>query len=173
MAAYESGMDWRAPAMAAALGMLLSCSRSDTPAIRQHQHTDDRDSRRGLPLLAAMADHQKRSMREHLEAIAGIVTAIAAEDFSAVEREALRLGSSKQMEQMCTHMGSGAPEFAEQAIAFHRTADRVAESAAAHDPKVTLKELGSTLQACTSCHAQWKQRIVDEAEWARDGVPAR
>jgi len=65
--------------------------------------------------------------------------------------------------------GSHAPEFAAQALAFHRTADRVVESAAARDPKLTLKELGTTLQACTSCHAQWKQRIVGEAEWASVG----
>jgi hypothetical protein len=120
-----------------------------------------------------MADHQRRSMREHLEAITGIVTALAADDFSAVEREALRLGSSKQMERMCTHMGSGAPEFAEQALAFHRMADRIAETAAARDPKRTLTEVGATLQACTSCHAQWKQRIVNEAEWASVGSALR
>ena len=63
--------------MAGAFGMLPSCSRSDAPVTKQRQqHADDLDTRRGLPLLAAMADHQKRSMREHLEANAGIVTAI-------------------------------------------------------------------------------------------------
>jgi len=28
-----------------------------------------------------------------------------------------------------------------------------------------LRELSATLETCTSCHATWKQQVVDEATW--------
>jgi len=69
------------------------------------------------------------------------------------------------MGQMCTHMGAGAPSFTEQALNFHHTADRIATAAHARDRKQVLRELGVTLQTCTSCHATWKQQVVDETTW--------
>jgi hypothetical protein len=114
-----------------------------------------------------MANHQKQNMRDHLEAVQEIVTAIATDDYVAVEKSAGRIGYSAQMGQMCAHMGAAAPGFTEQAIAFHRTADRIAEAARAQDRSRVLVELGATLQTCTSCHAEWRQEVVDEPTWRR------
>jgi hypothetical protein len=92
---------------------------------------------------------------------------LATDDFSGVERAAGRIGFSEQMGQMCTHMGAGAPGFTEQALGFHHTADRIAAAARDRDRARVLTELSATLQTCTSCHAAWKQQVVDEPTWQR------
>jgi hypothetical protein len=114
-----------------------------------------------------MANHQKQDMRDHLVAVQQIVLALAVADFTLVEQAATRIGFSEAMGQTCTHMGAGAPGFAEQAIEFHHTADRVVAAARSRDAGRVLAELGATLQTCTSCHAVWKQQVVDEPTWQR------
>lgn len=123
------------------------------------------DARSDVPLLPMMANHQKQNMRDHLLAVQEIVTALSTQDFAAVERSASRLGFSEQMGQMCTHMGMGAPGFTERALAFHHTADGIAAAARQRDSAAVMKALGSTLQACTGCHASFKQSVVSEATW--------
>ena len=124
------------------------------------------DSRTPVPLLPIMANHQKQNMREHLVAVQEITAGIAADDFAAIEHAASRLGFSEQMGAMCMHMGAGAPGFTERALAFHHTADGIGDAAKRHDLKLVIAKLNETLSACTSCHATYKQRVVDEATWA-------
>jgi hypothetical protein len=95
-----------------------------------------------------------------------ITTALVAKDFPAIEKAARRIGYSDQMGQMCTHMGAGAAGFTEMALNFHRTADTIAEAAKTRDSDAVLTALGRTLATCTSCHATFKQRVVDDATWA-------
>ena len=123
------------------------------------------DTRVPVPLLPMMANHQKQNMRDHLLVVQEIVIALAIDEYPAIKRAAGRIGFSEQMGQMCTHMGAGAPRFTEQLLNFHHSADRI--GAAAHDRDRTrvLNELGATLQTCTSCHAAWKQQVVDEPTW--------
>jgi hypothetical protein len=128
---------------------------------------DRLDGRRPVPLLPMMANHQKANMRDHLVAVQEIVAGAATEDYAAIERAAGRIGFSESMGQMCSHMGSGAPGFAEQAVGFHRAADRIATAARGRDRAAVLTELGATLQRCTSCHQVWKQQVVDEDTWER------
>lgn len=123
---------------------------------------DAMDTRRPVPLLPMMADHQKRNMRDHLVAVQEIVTGLVASDFEAVERAAGRIGYSEQMAQMCSHMGTGAPGFTDKALAFHRTADTIKEAAVRRDAGAALAALGATLATCTGCHAEYRQQLVDE-----------
>jgi len=132
-----------------------------------HDALDGMDTRTPVPLLPMMADHQKRNMRDHLLAVQEIVVALAADDFATIERAAGRIGFSEQMGQMCAHMGAGAPGFTDKALEFHRIADTVAVAAKAGDRTRVLTALGATLQACTACHATFRQQIVDEATWNR------
>ena len=157
------------------------CARSSssapepTPAPNPLTTLEQMDRRSPLPLLPMMAHHQKQNMRDHLAAVQEVVAALALEQFAEVERAAKRLGFTEQMGQMCTHMGAGAPGFSERAVAFHRTADGIVTAARAKDGVGVLKELGATLEACTSCHAAWKQQVVDDATWQRlasDAKPA-
>jgi hypothetical protein len=123
------------------------------------------DQRKPVPLLPMMANHQKQNMREHLVAVEEIVSALALDDFAAVEKAVGRIGFSEQMGMMCTHMGAGAPGFTEEALAFHHTADGIAVAARAKDKGRVLTELSATLKTCTACHATWKQQVVDEQSW--------
>ncbi len=125
------------------------------------EHTLDRlDSRKPVPLLPAMAQHQKQNMRDHLAVVQEVVAAVATQDFAKAAQSAKRMGYSEAMGQMCEHMGSGAPGFTEQALAFHHSADRIAEAAVAKDSAAVLNALGETLAACTTCHASYKQKLV-------------
>lgn len=77
------------------------------------------------------------------------------------------MGTPGAGDQACVGMGAGAAGFTEQAFAFHRTADGIAAAARDRDRTRVLAELGTTMQACTACHAKWKQQVVDEPTWAR------
>ncbi len=130
------------------------------------QMLDRLDSRAPVPLLPMMANHQKANMRDHLLVVQEITLALARSDFSGVERAAKRIGSSEQMTRMCEHMGSHAAGFTQAALGFHTTADSIVDAAKREDRDGVLGALGRTLTACTSCHASFKQQVVDEATWA-------
>jgi len=121
---------------------------------------DRLDQRRPVPLLPMMAQHQKENMREHLEAVQGVVAAAAVSDFEKIAVAAKRMGFSETMGRMCEHMGAAAPGFTEQALSFHHTADEIAVAAAKRDGAAVLVALSKTLEACTSCHATYKQQLV-------------
>lgn len=53
----------------------------------------------------------------------------------------------------------------EAALPFHHTADGITAAARAHHSAAVMEALGSTLQACTGCHANFKQSVVSEATW--------
>jgi len=171
-------MNRRSLVRASLWALFLSCTSDGPPAVSSAatadptassamRELDGIDGRRPVPLLPAMADHQKANMRDHLLAVQEIVAALASDDYAAVERAASRIGLSDQMGQMCSHMGAGAPGFAEQALVFHRTADGIVSAARRTDRDAVLAELGATLQTCTSCHAAWRQQVVDEPTWHR------
>lgn len=137
-----------------------------------HHVLDRMDGRTPVPLLPMMAEHQKRNMRDHLVAVQELTGALAVGDFSEVQRVAARLGSSPQMTRTCEHLGAHAPGFTELALNFHTTADTIAEAATRRDRDAVLEALNRTLAACTSCHATYKQQVVDDATWATLSVRA-
>ena len=138
-----------------------------TPTSGPQEALDRLDTRAPVPLLPMMANHQKQNMRDHLLAVQEIILALATDDFAAIERSAGRIGFSEPMGQMCSHMGAGAPGFTEQALAFHHTADTIAEAARQRDRAAVTRALGATLQTCTGCHAVFRQSVVDETTWNR------
>lgn len=130
-----------------------------------HHPPSTSDTRKPLPLLVHMAEHQRANMRDHLAAIQEILTALAANNFDGVTSAASRIGSSEQLGRMCNHMGAGAPGFTDTALNFHRTADTIGTAAKQRDADATLKAVSATLQTCVGCHATYRQEIVDEAKW--------
>ncbi|HYJ09138.1 MAG TPA: hypothetical protein VEX18_09010 [Polyangiaceae bacterium] len=140
-------------------------SAASAPALAAPVAELDRlDARTPVPLLPMMANHQKQNMRDHLAVVQEVVSATAERDFGKVARAAERIGYSEAMGQMCQHMGAGAPGFTEQALAFHHTADRIVVAAKSQDAQAVLQALGETLTKCTTCHATYKQQIVEKLD---------
>jgi hypothetical protein len=128
------------------------------------------DTRRPVPLQPMMAWHQKQNMMEHLVAIQRITDGLTREDWEEIASAAALIESSRQMQQMCQHMGAGAAGFTELALDFHRRADAIGEAARARDGAAVLRATANTLQACTGCHGTYRQDVVDAATWqARTG----
>ncbi len=125
------------------------------------------EKRTPLPLLAHMAEHQREQMRDHLAAVQEILASLATSDFAGVERAAVRIGYSEQMERMCHHMGAAAPGFTDMALHFHRTADTITEAAKKRDEKQVLIAVSATMVTCVACHATYRQEIVDDAAWEK------
>lgn len=125
------------------------------------------DPRQPVPLQPMMAWHQKQSMMEHLVAIQRITDALARQDWEGVAAGSALIETSPQMQQMCEHMGAGADGFTELALDFHRRADAIGAAARAQDATAVLQATSNTLEACTSCHATYKQDVVDAAAWQR------
>src|SRR5690554_245252 len=123
------------------------------------------DPRQPVPLPPMMAWHQKQNMMEHLVAIQRITDALARQDWEGVAAGSALIESSPQMQQMCEHMGAGADGFTELALDFHRRADAIGAAARAQDGTAVLLATANTLESCTSCHATYKQDVVDAATW--------
>lgn len=128
------------------------------------------DPRTPVPLQPMMAWHQKQNMMAHLVAVQEIAAALAAEDFAAAAEASRAIESSPRMRAMCEHMGSGAEGFTSMALEFHRRADAIGAAARREDLKDALQATAHTLEACTSCHAKYRQDVVTADAWqARTG----
>ena len=126
---------------------------------------DKMDPRTPVPLQPMMAWHQKQNMQEHLVAIQRITGGLAREDWGEVSKASALIESSPQMAQMCQHMGAGAEGFTALALDFHKRADKIGEAAKARDKDAVLQATSHTLEACTGCHAAFKQQVVDANKW--------
>ena len=151
----------RPPPSAGAASAVVA-TNGPTPA----EALDRMDTRTAVPLVPMMANHQKQNMRDHLVAVQEIVASVAMNDFASIEKSARRIGYSEQMGMMCTHMGAGAPGFTDAALKFHHTADSIGDAAKRRDAQGVLTALNATLSTCTSCHATFKQQVVDDSAWA-------
>lgn len=61
-----------------------------------HHPPSTSDTRKPLPLLAHMAEHQRANMRDHLAAIQEILAALSTNDFAGVERAAASTLTSRR-----------------------------------------------------------------------------
>lgn len=123
------------------------------------------DARRPVPLQPMMAWHQKQNMMEHLVAIQRITEGLSREDWGEIAQASALIEASPHMQQTCQHMGAGAEGFTEMALDFHRRADAIGAAARAQDAGAVLRATSHTLEACTGCHAAFRQEIVDPATW--------
>lgn len=142
--------------------------REDDPVDRTSQAQQTLaglDPRTPVPLHPMMAWHQKQNMMNHLLAVQAITTGLAQNDWAAIADAGRDIGSSQQMQQMCEHMGAATPGFTERALAFHQRADAIVTAAEGKDSAAVLSALAHTLAACTSCHATYRQDVVDLSTW--------
>ncbi|MBI4696104.1 MAG: cytochrome c [Gammaproteobacteria bacterium] len=122
---------------------------------------DLHDAREPVRMPAHMAARQKANMRHHLDIVSTVVAALGREDYPAIAAAASDMGTTPETTAMCRHMGAGGPaDFTTRALAFHASADRLAAASGTQDRSKVLAALGETLQACTECHARFRQEIV-------------
>lgn len=169
--------------LAAALGAACTASAADTPKPAATRPAPKpaapmghlgggmmgADTRAPVPLTAMMAAHQKAEMRDHLRVIQEIAVALAKDDYAAIATSAGRIAWSAQQAAMCKHMGGGAPGFADLGEHFHHTADTIVAAAKQRDRAAVTAALGATLATCVGCHDAYRQEIVDDAAFARQG----
>lgn len=117
------------------------------------------DTRTPVPLLPRMALHQKENMRDHLLVVQQITDGLARDDWAAIEAAAGRFASSPEMQMQCEHMGMGAD-------GFHHRADGIVTAAKEKDAAKVLAATARTLEACTTCHATYRQDVVTDAAWS-------
>lgn len=132
---------------------------------RQHQvmqpdamHTTAPDTRTALGLSPAAREGLLQTMREHLEAIQAIVSALAAGDYdgaATIARE--ELGFAKHHQAMQREQNAAfPPRYQELAMAHHRAADDLADVIAGRDMPAILQSLERTIAPCTACHQEYK-----------------
>ncbi|PCH83955.1 MAG: cytochrome C [Piscirickettsiaceae bacterium] len=114
------------------------------------------DTRISLNLPPMMKQHQLSNMRGHLDAIRNIIGSLSEEDFAAASNIASQqLGSTKKMMAMCNSFDN--EEFKTMGLAFHKSADRLAETLKEGNIKTSLRALKTTMNSCVSCHATFRQ----------------
>ncbi len=113
-----------------------------------HAELDALDPRTPVPLQPMMAWHQKQNMQNHLVAIEQITGALPSQDWPKIIKASEEIGTSPAMQQMCEHMGAGAPGFTDMALEFHRRADGIAEAARSEWPSGGPSDRSSRCSIC-------------------------
>lgn len=133
----------------------------------QHEHSmakngvsveSHRDERVGLDLGQQAEAGLKLTMREHLEAIRDIVSALGRQDFEQAAKVAHdELGFHKHHEAMKREAGATfPPKYHELAMAHHQEAEDLAKVIPSKDFKTILPQLERTIGACVACHQAYK-----------------
>lgn len=145
------------------LGMSVSLSSAETDHHATHKAEPNLPkvplmNRMALDLPPAAQEGLKLTMREHLEAIDAIVSALAREDFSkAATLATVELGFAKhhvamQREQSATFP----PAYHELAMAHHQAAEALGAVIPTKDLKQILPHLEQTIHACVKCHQAFR-----------------
>ena len=112
------------------------------------------NDRSAFKLSPAAEKVHRAVMREHLEAIHDIVSALAEGNFSKAEHIAMtQLGFAKHRQAMRSQQPEAFPPiYHDLAIAHHKAAEELAHAMPSHDLKEILPHLEQTLLACVACH---------------------
>lgn len=129
---------------------------------QMHHHTlmqgsgQSEDPRISLRLHGPMRQHQLSMMREHLAAVRDIIADIAVGQFEEASQTARqKLGLTPEMKRMCNRFSNG--EFRQLGLAFHESADELADVLQTRDMEKSLDALHSTMDYCVRCHSQFRQ----------------
>jgi hypothetical protein len=125
-------------------------------AVAQTEHLPD--TRLTLNLKPAAQESVKLTMREHLEALQRIISALAREDFEKAATVAHEdLGFPKHHQAMQREQGAPfPPKYQELAMAHHQVAEDLAGIIPSKDMKKILPHLEKTMKACVACHQAYK-----------------
>lgn len=117
------------------------------------------DQRTALDLPPAVRSGLNQTMREHLEALQAIVSALAQGDYQkGAEIAHEELGFPKHHEAMQREEGATFPKrYQELAMEHHQKAEELAKAISSKEMKAILPALEETIGACNACHRAFKQ----------------
>ena len=131
-------------------------SHDDTQIRKSHASVLESEKNEGSALkLSRSAEKVHRAvMREHLEAIHEIVSALAEGNFSKAEHITMtQLGFAKHRSAMRQQQPEMFPPiYHDLAMTHHEAAEELAHTMPSHDLKEILPHLERTLRACVVCH---------------------
>ena len=114
------------------------------------------DTRISLKLNEMQKNHQKKIMRDHLDAIQSLVSLLASDKYEEASKLAYkRLGSTTKMKLMCASFGD--KNFEKLGIEFHKSADKMSDIIKKRNKEQSLKALSNTMHYCVQCHTTYRQ----------------
>jgi cytochrome c556 len=95
-------------------------------------------------------------MREHMTALAEIVKHMNSDQYDEASKVAQeKLGLTVSMSSTCGSFGS--KSFEAMGVAFHKSADRLAQTLKTKDQKKSMVALEKVMNGCVLCHSTFKQ----------------
>jgi cytochrome c556 len=119
---------------------------------------DAADKRQKIRLPAMMGEHMLANMRDHLQALQEIQTALAEGKLDlAADVAERRLGMSSLEAHGAAHMAPYMPQpMREIGTEMHHAASRFARSAQEGDLAKALADLSGITRQCVACHASYR-----------------
>jgi cytochrome c556 len=119
---------------------------------------DAADKRQKIRLPAMMREHMLANMRDHLQALQEIQTALAEGKLDlAADVAERRLGMSSLEAHGAAHMAPYMPQpMREIGTEMHHAASRFARSAQEGDLAKALADLSGITRECVACHASYR-----------------
>ncbi|MCA9471082.1 MAG: hypothetical protein MRJ96_09320 [Nitrospirales bacterium] len=146
--------------------LTFGCSHQPGTPDRTHMNgknpevlTSAPDDHQGFTLSPSAETAHRAVMREHLEAVHDIVSALAQENFPKAEHVAMtQLGFAKHREAMRRQQPENfPPAYHDLAMAHHQAAEELARAMSSHDLQKILPHLERTLRACVVCHQTYQR----------------
>lgn len=117
------------------------------------------DDRTELKIPAPMKVMQKGMMRKHMDTLAEITAALAANDLNkAAEVAKGKLGWNEEEEKRCSRVEkmTGEADFTKFGKAVHLKADELADAAKAGNRDKALQSLAELISNCNACHNKFR-----------------
>lgn len=117
------------------------------------------DERTELNIPPHMKVMQKGMMRKHMDTVAEITAALAANDLSkAAEIAKSKLGWNQEEEKRCSMVEkmTGEADFTKLGKAVHQKADELSEAAKAGNRDKAIQSLAELVTKCNACHNRFR-----------------
>jgi len=112
-----------------------------------------------LKIPAPMKAMQKKMMRQHMDTLSEITSALAKNDLNkAAEIAKDKLGWNEEEEKRCSTVEkmTGEPDFTKLGKAVHLKADELADAAKAGNRDRAISAMSELINNCNACHNRFR-----------------
>lgn len=140
-----------------ALFAVSLCFGAEPMPMQKMDVVQEGDTRKSLGIKGTMKGvHQLSNMRAHMTALADIVKYMNSDQYDEASKVAQeKLGLTVSMNSMCGNFGS--KSFETMGVAFHKSADALAQTLKTKDQKQSMLALEKVMNGCVLCHSTFKQ----------------